>query len=623
MGMTVSTFSNSPREIQQQNSLGGTVGNNALRRKHVMKRRVQPVLARSVVATTDQQQVGQHRRTRPAVNTFEEDNTSEEEDESLRDQGDDASRSSSSSGLMYRDVDGALSQRSVSSMADDDDDDVYEEDNVFEDPMDTGSPQRWERPNFFRRSRRGGWSRQTRDQKKTESFPFVERNQLENPSFSEEEEVAARLARNRFFFQQGVGGLLFASAQQQKMEDQRKKAEQGLRRLEIRNAPLAFVELSPELVVLVLKCLPVGERHAVASNALCRSHVNRVRERRDIWLPLCSSEPWCIRPKATRHLSALELRKLHRRVLLSVDRARRGTVHDVARTMAEFADVAGVQRRCLERLVGLLHCERLRKEALNSRVTRTVVDALQNFKDDAALQAVALHCIVFLARPIGGAEGMVFSRGMASEGVDAFSRSAGVDAVLGAMQAHEKNPEVQAMGCWSLVNLALNRKQKLLLLRKSCLDRVLAAMTNHPSVLEVQFRALFALINLVIPEQHDDHKGRTYDFNDPCGLYGQDDNENVNGNVVEHVLNAMHTFKDSDKLIRCGCLVLHNLSLRDTNIPHLLAAGVAKPLQRAAKHHKDRDVQRSATLTLRRLGLPIIINNNINDVIIISNSSSQ
>ena len=72
---------------------------------------------------------------------------------------------------------------------------------------------------------------------------------------------------------------------------------------------------------------------------------------------------------------------------------------------------------------------------------------------------------------------------------------------------------------------------------------------------------------------------------------------------TRYVLGAMAAFPDSEKLVRCGCLVLHNLSLDDGNVPHLLAAGVSLPLQRAARHHKDADVQRSAVSTLRRLGI--------------------
>ena len=67
----------------------------------------------------------------------------------------------------------------------------------------------------------------------------------------------------------------------------------------------------------------------------------------------------------------------------------------------------------------------------------------------------------------------------------------------------------------------------------------------------------------------------------------------------------MRHFPESEKLVRCGCLVLHNLSLDDKNVPHLLAFGVARPLQRAARSHKDADVQRSAVSTLRRLRVAV------------------
>ena len=55
------------------------------------------------------------------------------------------------------------------------------------------------------------------------------------------------------------------------------------------------------------------------------------------------------------------------------------------------------------------------------------------------VQVVALHCVVFLARPIGGAEGMVYHRGMASRGLDAFlGESGGIAAVLRSMRVHLK-----------------------------------------------------------------------------------------------------------------------------------------------------------------------------------------
>ena len=76
--------------------------------------------------------------------------------------------------------------------------------------------------------------------------------------------------------------------------------------------------------------------------------------------------------------------------------------------------------------------------------------------------------------------------------------------------------------------------------------------------------------------------------------------------VVRGVLAAMRHFPESEKLVRCGCLVLHNLSLDDKNVPHLLAFGVARPLQRAAQVTQGRRrVQRSAVSTLRRLRVAV------------------
>ena len=365
----------------------------------------------------------------------------------------------------------------------------------------------------------------------------------------------------------------------------------GSRRLLRHRSPDAYIELTPDMVIVVLGFLDAPERHAAASAPICRQHRDRVRENREVWIQLCAEAPWHIARPTLEGRSVPELRRLHRSVLDASSRARGASVDDVSRIMRAHEDVAGVQRRCLETLAERLHCERARKAALETGVTAQVVAALWAFLPAAELQVVALHCVVFLARPIGGAEGMVFHRGMASQGLDAFlGKRGGIAAVLASMRAHGSVDSVQAMGCWSLVNLALNHQQKLELLKLRGLDRVLDAMESHPRVLEVQFRALFALINLVIPEAG-------------AGYEDDLDLKAANKRVVRYVLGAMAAFPDSEKLVRCGCLVLHNLSLDDGNVPHLLAAGVSLPLQRAARHHKDADVQRSAVSTLRRLGI--------------------
>ena len=68
-----------------------------------------------------------------------------------------------------------------------------------------------------------------------------------------------------------------------------------------------------------------------------------------------------------------------------------------------------------------------------------------DYEDDAAeLQVVALHCVVFLARPIGGAEGMVYHRGMASRGLDALlGKEGGIAAVLRSMRVHASDAAVK------------------------------------------------------------------------------------------------------------------------------------------------------------------------------------
>ena len=45
------------------------------------------------------------------------------------------------------------------------------------------------------------------------------------------------------------------------------------------------------------------------------------------------------------------------------------------------------------------------KNALDCGVASSVVRALWKFDECDDVQVVALHCVVFLARPIGGAEG--------------------------------------------------------------------------------------------------------------------------------------------------------------------------------------------------------------------------
>lgn len=86
-------------------------------------------------------------------------------------------------------------------------------------------------------------------------------------------------------------------------------------------------------------------------------------------------------------------------------------------------------------------------------------------------------------------------------GLRAFGPSGdGVEAVLASMERHQSNSQVQAVACWSLVNLALIPQQKRALCRRGGVLAIVRAMACHPNDSDVHFRAMFALINLVTPD---------------------------------------------------------------------------------------------------------------------------
>lgn len=68
------------------------------------------------------------------------------------------------------------------------------------------------------------------------------------------------------------------------------------------------------------------------------------------------------------------------------------------------------------------------------------------------------------------------------------------------MERHQLDATVQAMACWSMVNLALIAEQKTSVVRQGGILAIVRAMDLHSEDSEVQFRAMFALINLVTPD---------------------------------------------------------------------------------------------------------------------------
>ena len=78
----------------------------------------------------------------------------------------------------------------------------------------------------------------------------------------------------------------------------------------------------------------------------------------------------------------------------------------------------------------------------------------------------------------------------------------GIAIMLDSMRRFANQEVLQAMSCWSMVNIALIPKQKTMLVKIGGISVVANAMMQHPFNAEVQFRALFALINLVIPSEN-------------------------------------------------------------------------------------------------------------------------
>lgn len=178
-------------------------------------------------------------------------------------------------------------------------------------------------------------------------------------------------------------------------------------------------------------------------------------------------------------------------------------IYSIVNWMAAFSDVEGIQTMCLKVLPFLLEDEAQRTTAQNAGLTDIVLKAMVVFSDSAELHTAAFHTIVLLARPLGGREGMLFHSSMVnSSGIfNTGSRNgkSGIAVMLDSMQRFELEDILQAMSCWSLVNIALAPSQKSVLVKLGGIQATTNAMVQHPYNAEVQFRALFALINLVIP----------------------------------------------------------------------------------------------------------------------------
>lgn len=180
------------------------------------------------------------------------------------------------------------------------------------------------------------------------------------------------------------------------------------------------------------------------------------------------------------------------------------TIYSIVNWMVAFSDVEGIQTLCLKVLPFLLEDEQQRITAQRAGLTDVVLRGMVMFPSSVQLHTAAFHTIVLLARPFGGREGMLFHSSMVNAsgifGSDSSnSGKNGIAVMIDSMRRFQDNDGLQAMSCWSLVNIALAPAQKAVLVKLGGIQVIANAMLRHQHSAEVQFRALFALINLVIP----------------------------------------------------------------------------------------------------------------------------
>ena len=247
-------------------------------------------------------------------------------------------------------------------------------------------------------------------------------------------------------------------------------------------------------------------------------------------------------------------------------------IYSIVNWMVAYANVEGIQTMCLNVLPCLLEDEQQRITAQRVGLTDIVLRGMVLFPNSPALHCAAFHTIVLLARPLGGHEGMLFHSSMVnSSGI--FSPSSGssdgrngIAVMLDSMRRFQTNPQLQAMSCWSLVNIALAPSQKEMLVKLGGIQVTANAMATHPYNAEVQFRALFALINLVIPSVSVNNAEAENDLRGAAAVQVEDSSEKemldeMVAELINLVVLAMKNFCASEAILNRACLVLHNLSL--------------------------------------------------------------
>jgi len=299
-------------------------------------------------------------------------------------------------------------------------------------------------------------------------------------------------------------------------------------------------------------------------------------------------------------------------------------IYSVVNWMVAFQDVEGIQIMCLKTLPYLLEDEQQRTTAQRAGLTDNVLHAMVLFPDSIELHTVAFHTLVLLARPLGGNEGMLFHTAMVNtRGIfnnDSTNSKNGIVIMLDSMRRFAQDEILQAMSCWSLVNVALTPLQKSILVKLGGLTVTANAMLQHPYNAEVQFRALFALINLVIPteprgpEETEQMREMEREIFQQLGEAGETTEREMLdasvGQITNLVVVGMKNFCSSEAILNRACLVLHNMSLNEAYHGTLLWTPNCYQMLEwcIGNYPHDHVLQQSAGGTLQRLNATLSAN---------------
>ena len=287
-------------------------------------------------------------------------------------------------------------------------------------------------------------------------------------------------------------------------------------------------------------------------------------------------------------------------------------IYSVVSWLVAFADVEGIQIMSLKVLPYLLEDENQRTIAQRTGLTDIVLRAMIRFPSSVALHTASFHTLVLLARPLGGREGMLFHVAMLNTSGVLCSKS-GIAVMLDSMKRFADDEVLQAMACWSLVNIALIPAQKKVLVSLGGIATAANGMMKHPLNPDVQFRALFALINLVIPSNSlpdnsiENSLTRTQMAVDTDEQSERELLDESATKIASLVVLAMRNFCSSEAILNRACLVLHNLSLNEGYHRTLLFTPHCYQMLEwcIANYRNDSVLQQSAGGTLQRLQLSL------------------